>query len=104
MRLAYTGDSQELSVAASLAENGGSVIVKAVNPTDRPCTLTLTGNWGPLSGAEYEFFAPGSLSAANDMQHKRAVARQKRTLSPVDDSVTLTLDPLSAGVVTLFRK
>ncbi len=104
LRLAYTGDSQELSVAASLAENGGSVIVKAVNPTDRPCTLTLTGNWGPLSGAEYEFFAPGSLSAANDMQHKRAVARQKRTLSPVDDSVTLTLDPLSAGVVTLFRK
>ena len=104
LRLAYTGDSQELSVAASLAENGGSVIVKAVNPTDRPCALTLTGNWGPLSGAEYEFFAPGSLSAANDMQHKRAVARQKRTLSPVDDSVTLTLDPLSAGVVTLFRK
>ena len=104
LRLAYTGDSKELSVAASLAENGGSVIVKAVNPTDRPCTLTLTGNWGPLSGAEYEFFAPGSLSAANDMQHKRAVARQKRTLSPEDDSVTLTLDPLSAGVVTLIRK
>ena len=104
LRLAYTGDSKELSVAASLAENGGSVIVKAVNPTDRSCTLTLTGTWGPLSGAEYEFFAPGSLSAANDMQHKRAVARQKRTLSPVDDSVTLTLDPLSAGVVTLFRK
>ena len=47
---------------------------------------------------------PGSLDAANDMEHKEAVARQRRTLEPADDAVTLTLDPLSAGVVTLYRK
>ena len=104
LRLAYTGDCKELSVSASLAENAGSVIVKAVNPTDKPYTLTLTGDWGPLAGADYEYIAPGSLDAANDMEHKEAVARQRRTLEPADDAVTLTLDPLSAGVVTLYRK
>ena len=104
LHLAFKGDCKELSVSASLAENGGSVAVKAVNPTDRPYTLTLSGNWGPLAGADYEFFAPGSLDAANDMQHKRAVARQKKTLQPQDDVLTLTLDPLSAGVITLYRK
>ena len=104
LRLAFTGDCKELSVSASLAENAGSVIVKAVNPTDKPYTLTLTGDWGPLAGADYEYMAPGSLDAANDMAHKDAVARKRRTLTPEDDTVTLTLDPLSAGVVTLYRK
>ena len=102
-RLAYEGDTKELSVSAALAENAGSVIVKVVNPTDRPYTLTLDGDWGPLAGAEYEFFAPGSLDAANDMDHKNAVARQKKALQPQDDRMTLTLAPLSAGVVTLNR-
>ena len=104
LRLAFSGDCKELSVSASLAENGGSVTVKAVNPTDRPYTLTLTGNWGPLAGADYDYYAPGSLDAANDMQHKNAVARRKKTLQPQDDAVTLTLEPLSAGVITLYRK
>ena len=66
--------------------------------------LTLAGDWGPLAGAEYEFFAPGSLDAANSMAQKNAVARRKTALQPQNDAVTLTLAPLSAGVVTLLRK
>ena len=104
LRLAISGDCKELSAVATLSRDGGRVIVKVVNPTDKPYTLSLTGDWGSLAGAEYEYIAPGSLNAANDMAHKQAVARQKRTLSPVSDSVTLTLDPLSAGVVSLFRR
>ena len=103
-RLAFEGDTKDLSVSVTLAENGGSVIVKVVNPTDKPYSLTLRGDWGPLAGAEYEFFAPGSLDAANDMEHRSAVGRQKRSLAVQDDSVSLTLDPLSAGVVTVLRK
>ena len=103
-RLAYEGDTRDLSVSATLAENGGSVIVKVVNPTDKPYSLKLQGDWGPLSSAEYEYFAPGSLDAANDMAHKTAVARQKKTLSPDGEALTLTLDPLSAGVITLNRQ
>ena len=100
-RLAFEGDCKELSVAASLAENGGAVIVKVVNPTETPYTLELTGNWEELSGAVYEFFAPGSLDAANSMADKHAVARQRQTLSPEGNALRLTLEPLSAGVITL---
>ncbi len=104
LRLAYEGDTKDLSVSATLAENAGSVIVKVVNPTDKPYSLQLRGDWGPLSGAEFEYIAPGSLTAANDMAHKHAVCRQKKAVPLQDDSASLTLDPYTAGVVTLFRK
>ena len=100
-RLAFDGDTGDLSVSVSLAENGGSVIVKAVNPTDSPAALKLTGDWGPLAGAEYEFIAPGSLDAANTMERRHAVGRQKRVLTTDGDTVELELPALSAGVVTV---
>ena len=101
-RLAFSGDCKELSISVTLAEDGGSVIVKAVNPSDKPYVLTLNGDWAGLSGAEYEYIAPGSLDAANSMEHKNAVARRKTTLRPQENSLSLTLEPLSAGVVTLL--
>ena len=100
-RLAFDGDCKELSVAASLAENGGAVFVKVVNPTETPYTLELTGNWSRLAGASYEYFAPGSLDAANSMAQKQAVARKRQTPAPSGNALTLTLEPLSAGVITL---
>ena len=42
--------------------------------------------------------------AANSMAQKNAVARRKTALQPQNDAVTLTLAPLSAGVVTLIRQ
>lgn len=101
-RLAFSGDRKELSISVTLAEDGGSVIVKAVNPSDKPYVLTLNGDWAGLNGAEYEYIAPGSLDAANSMEHKNAVARRKTTLRPQENSLSLTLEPLSAGVVTLL--
>ena len=63
--------------------------------------LKLTGDWGPLAGAEYEFIAPGSLDAANTMERRHAVGRQKRVLTTDGDTVELELPALSAGVVTV---
>lgn len=101
-RIAFEGDCKELSVSVTLAENGGSVIVKTVNPSDKPYTLTLNGDWSGLAGAKYEYIAPGSLDAANSMAHKNAVARRETTLQPQNNALSLTLEPLSAGVVTLL--
>ncbi len=103
-RLALTGDAKELSVSASRAEDSGIVNVKVVNPTDKPYSLTLTPDWNSVATADYDYIAPGSLDAANDMAHKQAVKRQRKTLEPRGNSVTLTIEPLSAGVVTLSRK
>ena len=110
-RLAYEGDTKDLSVSTTLARNAGSVIVKVVNPTDKPYTLTLDGNWGPLSGAEYEYIAPGDLLAANTMEQRHAVGRQTQSLplttaagSDAPDRLVMTVAPYSAGVITLNRQ
>ena len=103
-RITYEGDCKELSVSATLSQDGGKVIVKVVNPSDKPYTLDLHGDWGALDGAEYEYIAPGSLDAANSMENKTAVSRRKKSLETPDDALSLTLEPLSAGVITLFRR
>jgi alpha-N-arabinofuranosidase len=102
-RLSFEGDCKDLSVSATLAENGGSVMVKVVNPTDKTYSLRLDGDWGPLAGAEYEFMAPGSLDAANSMEQKNRVERRKKAVQPSGDGLDLTLEPLSAGVIVLKR-
>ena len=103
-RLAYEGDTKDLSVSATLAENAGSVIVKVVNPTDKPYTLTLDGNWGPLAGASYEYYAPGDLLAANTMEQRHAIGLKTKDLPLQGERLVLDLEPLSAGVITLQRQ
>ena len=103
-RLTVSGDVKELSVSASRADDNGIVNVKVVNPTDKPYSLTLAPDWSTIATADYDYIAPGSLDAANDMEHKQAVKRQRKVLKPKGNTVTFTVDPLSAGVVTLSRK
>ena len=103
-RLAVSGDAKELSVSASRANDSGIVTVKVVNPTDKPYSLTLAPDWNSVATADYDYIAPGSLDAANDMDHKQAVQRQRKALQPEGKTVTFTVEPLSAGVVTLSRK
>ena len=100
-RLSFEGDCRELSVSATLSTNGSAVVVKVVNPSETPYILNLSGNWGALSGASYEYLAPGSLDAANNMEHPHAVTRRQQTLTPQGEHLTLSLEPISAGVVCL---
>jgi alpha-L-arabinofuranosidase len=102
-RLAYTGDTGSLSITTSLSENGENVIVKIVNPTESPCDLVIEGDWKQLTRAGYQFIAPGSLKAANSMEAPNAVSVAKREITPVNNSVNLTIEPLSAGVLTLTK-
>ena len=102
-RLAFTGETGELSVLATLSENGREVIVKVVNPTEKPYRLEISGDWQGLVGAEYEFYAPGSLDAANSMSHKDVVALRHATPVCRDGKAALDIEPLSAGVITLAR-
>ena len=102
-RLAFTGETGDLSISTTLSENSKKVIVKIVNPTDKPYELTVTGDWKKLTGAGYEYLAPGSLTAANSMEAPNAVAVKKQNVVPVGAKVTITLAPLSAGVLNLTK-
>ena len=100
-RLAYNGDTGNLSVSTTMSENGANVIVKVVNPTDDPATLRIKGDWINVSGAEFEYYAPGSLTVANSMENKHAVALKKTTAKIEGNDILLSVPALSAGVLTI---
>jgi alpha-N-arabinofuranosidase len=102
-RLAYTGETGNLSVSTTMSENGADVIVKVVNPTEESATLRITGDWTGVTKAEYEYYAPGSLTVANSMENKHAVALKKATAKIEDNDVLLSVPALSAGVLVITR-
>ena len=102
-RLAYTGETGNISISTTLSENGENVIVKIVNPTENPCDLAIEGDWKQVTGAGYQFIAPGSLQAANSMESPHAVTVEKKEITPVNNRVTIAVAPFSAGVLTLVK-
>ena len=66
-----------------MSENGSGVIVKVVNPTEEPATLRIKGDWTGVKDAAFEYYAPGSLTVANSMENKHAVALQKAPQRPM---------------------
>ncbi len=102
-RLAYSGDTGELSVVTTLSENGREVIVKVVNPTEKAYALSVGGDWKGISSSAYEYYAPGSLEAANSMENKQAVALRKASPATDGQKLTLQVEPFSAGVLTLEK-
>jgi alpha-L-arabinofuranosidase len=103
-RLSFTGETKNLSISATLSENGLDVIVKIVNPTDKAYELKLDGDWKGIAGTSYKYIAPGSLSSANSLEAPDAVKIKDRNLSPSDNSVSITVDALSAGVLRIIKK
>lgn len=102
-RLAYTGETGNMSINTTLSENGENVIVKIVNPTENPYDLTIEGDWNQLNAAVYQFIAPGSLKASNSMESPNAVSVEKKEITPANNAVSLTVTPFSAGVLTLTK-
>ena len=102
-RLAFSGDTGNVSVSTTLSENGNDVIVKVVNPTDEPATLRVKGDWKGVTAAEYEYYAPGSLTVANSMDNKTAVALKKVIPETDGNDVLLSVPALSAGVLTVTK-
>lgn len=102
-RLAYSGETGNVSVSTTMSENGADVIVKLVNPTDNPATMRIKGDWSGVSGTAFEYYAPGSLTVANSMENKSAVALQKGNGRVENNDVIVEIPALSAGVLTITK-
>lgn len=100
-RLAFTGETGDLNVSTTLSEDGKTVVVKLVNPTETAYDLKINGDWKSLANAEYDFIAPSSTSAANSMESPNAVKVEKKEIIPNNNIAIMTVAPLSAGVVKL---
>ena len=103
-RLSFEGDTKELSVVTTMSEDGRSVVVKVVNPTETSYSLEVNGDWPGIGETEYEYYAPGSLDVANSMENKNAVALKTKTPAVADGKVVIEIEPLSAGVITIDKK
>jgi alpha-N-arabinofuranosidase len=57
-----------------------------------------------VKGAEFEYYAPGSLTVANSMENKNAVALKQATGRIDGNDVVLSVPALSAGVLTIQKK
>ena len=114
-RLAYSGETGNLSVSTTMKEDGTGVIVKVVNPTDEPATLRIKGDWKGVKETLFEYYAPGSLTVANSMENKYAIVLKKETAKIEGPSATegdscqsnsdvvLSVPALSAGVLTFTK-
>jgi alpha-N-arabinofuranosidase len=102
-RLAFSGDTGNMSISTTLSENGANVIVKVVNPTEEPAVLRIKGDWESVKGTNYEYYAPGSLTVANSMENKHAVALQRTTAKTEGNDIVLSVPALSAGVLTITK-
>jgi alpha-N-arabinofuranosidase len=102
--LDYEGETGDLSVVTTLSENGRDVIVKVVNPTEEAIDLKVSGDWKGIARTAYDYYAPGSLTAANSMADKNAVKLMHASPAAKDGGVTLHVEPLSAGVLTLTKQ
>lgn len=102
-RLTFNGDTGNLSVSTTLSENGTDVIVKVVNPTEEPSTLRIKGDWKSVSNTSFDYYAPGSLTIANSMENKNAVALKHATANVDGNDVILSVPALSAGVLTITK-
>ena len=102
-RLAFSGETGDVSVSTTLSENGSDVIVKVVNPTDKPASLRIKGDWAGVSSTAFEYYAPGSLTLANSMEDKNAVALKHATPKTEGNDVLLSVPALSAGVLTITK-
>ena len=102
--LDYTGETGDLSVCTTMSENGADVIVKVVNATENASELKITGDWAGVDGAEFEYYAPGSLTVANSMENKNAVALKRGGAKVSGNDVILQVPALSAGVLTITKK
>lgn len=103
-RLAYTGETGDLSLSVTMSENGKNVIVKIVNATENARDLTVNGDWKGINSASYTYFAPGDLMVANSMENKNAVEKKFMTVTPSANSVKMSIEPYSAGVLVIEKQ
>jgi alpha-N-arabinofuranosidase len=78
--------------------------VKVVNPTEKPATLRIKGDWNGVERAPFEYYAPGSLTVANSMQNKQAVTLKQAQARVDGADVVLSVPALSAGVLVITKK
>jgi len=100
--LPVDGDPQGCNVVATRAEDGRTVVVKAINPNaeERNVEVDLHGEFTPKT-ASMQVVAPGSLRARNTLEAPTAVRVETGMVQLTGQRVRFELPAYSAAVVRL---
>ncbi|MCL5269397.1 MAG: alpha-L-arabinofuranosidase, partial [bacterium] len=104
LRVALEGDEGPLNAVATRSEDGQTVCLKAVNPSEEAVEVSviLVGNDKPRA-AEMQLVAPGSPMARNTLDAPEAVRPEAAAVRLDGGRAHFMMPPLSAGVVVLKR-
>ena len=96
------GDTEGLNVATTKSADSSTLYCKVVNPTEKSREVNLTIMDGfDASGASFSLVAPGSLEARNTLEQPHSVHPKDGDVKTSEDTVSFSMPPLSAGVVTV---
>ena len=100
IRIALNGETGPLNTVATKSEDGKTVYFKAVNPTNESCNVTLRLD-RPVESAKMQFIAASDLRTRNTLENPNTIAPRIGDIKRDGQTVTLTLPPYSAAVVTV---
>jgi alpha-L-arabinofuranosidase/DUF1680 family protein len=100
-RIDLEGDTAGLNLLATRAEDGRTITIKAVNPTERAVHVKADVNASVINTASMRIVAPGRLQARNTLDAPDAVTPEPGDVAIEGHIVRFTLPPLACGVVTI---
>ncbi|HPD16248.1 MAG TPA: alpha-L-arabinofuranosidase C-terminal domain-containing protein [Planctomycetota bacterium] len=100
-RIALEGDGGPLNAVATRSDDGKTLRLKAVNPSDAAVPVTLKVAGASAGKATLQLVAPGALDARNTLEARDAVKPQPGTVQQDGSTLRFTLPPLSCGVVEI---
>ena len=98
------GPTDPLNAVATRSEDGKTLVIKAVNPSNEAVQVQLKLASGVPGQATLQLVAPGDLAARNTLEARDVVQPKPAPVQQEGQSLRFTLPPISCGVVEIQRK
>ncbi|MCL2624443.1 MAG: hypothetical protein FWD31_12345, partial [Planctomycetaceae bacterium] len=100
IRIRLDGDAKGLNVVATKSEDGETLYLKAVNPTNETCNATLNID-AAVKNATMKLVTANSLRDRNTLENPSAITPKDGKVMIDGQTVRFELPAYSAGVVTV---
>jgi alpha-N-arabinofuranosidase len=101
LRVELDGEKGDLNIVASKSDDGATVCVKVVNPSQNAVATSMTLSSGAVEQATLQLVAPGKLDARNTLNDRHVVRPQHEAIRSNGGTITFRMPSYSAGVVRM---
>lgn len=100
-RIAVEGSTGGLNIASTRSEDGKTVFVKAVNPTEEAAKVKIELTGYTVDQTSMQLVAPGDVNARNTLNAPETVKPERAPVVNDGRILRFSLPPLSCGVVEI---